>query len=59
MTTAAELIEYLLTLPPETSVQVLAEVKAGYESWTKWVDLDIEKNVYFSPLGEYIELGDK
>ena len=59
MTTAAELIKYLETLPPETSIQVLKQNSIGYETWTTWVDLDFPQHAYFSELGGYLELGEQ
>ena len=41
MTTVAQLIEYLQTLPPETTVQVAAAVEGMYTAWTTEQDLDI------------------
>ena len=41
MTTVAELIAYLQTLPPETTVDVLAEETAGYSSYSHWIDLEL------------------
>ena len=41
MTTAASLITYLQTLPPETPIKVLEEITVGYNTTTKWVDLNI------------------
>ena len=59
MTTAAQLIEYLQTLPPDTSIQVLKECHAHFETWTKWVDLDLSSGSNFSERGEYLELGEE
>ena len=41
MTTVAELITYLQTLPPETTVDVLNEDSSGYSSYCTWVDLEL------------------
>jgi hypothetical protein len=43
MTTVAEFIEYLKTLPPETEVQVVES--DGY--YAKFVDLEIDGNTDF------------
>ncbi len=41
MTTVADFIAYLQTLPANTPVKVLEETTIGYTTTTKWVDLDI------------------
>lgn len=41
MTTVAQLIECLQTLPPETVVKVAATETCGYSVYTKFEDLDI------------------
>lgn len=41
MTTAAQLIKYLQTLPPETIIEVLEEHTCGYESYVEFTDLDL------------------
>ena len=41
MTTVSELITYLQTLPPETTVDVLYEDSSGYSSYCNWVDLEL------------------
>ena len=41
MTTVAEFITYLQTLPPETIVDVLTEDSSGYSSYCTWVDLEL------------------
>jgi len=41
MTTVSELITYLQTLPPETTVDVLSEDSSGYSSYCHWVDLEL------------------
>lgn len=39
--TIADLIEYLQTLPPKTPVNVLEEYTSGYQTTTRWVDLNL------------------
>jgi hypothetical protein len=46
MTTVAEFIEYLKTLPPETDVQVVES--DGY--YAKFVDLEIDENTDFTDM---------
>lgn len=41
MTTVAELIAYLQTLPPETTVDVLEEESSGYSTFVSWTDLTL------------------
>jgi hypothetical protein len=41
MSTVTELITYLQTLPPETTVDVLNEDSSGYSSYCHWVDLEL------------------
>jgi ABC-type molybdate transport system permease subunit len=41
MTTVTELIAYLQTLPPETTVDVLEEISAGYSTFVSWADLTL------------------
>jgi len=41
MTTVSEFITYLQTLPPEITVEVLAEESSGYSSYTYWIDLEL------------------
>lgn len=48
MTTVAELITYLQTLPPETVVDVLSEDSSGYSSYCTWVDLELPTENSFS-----------
>ena len=60
MTTVAQFIEYLKTLPPDVQVRVIKERRYGPE----WVDLDLttdKQNCYHSTYngGNYLELGDK
>lgn len=47
MTTVTELITYLKTLPPETTVEVLSEDSSGYSSYTYWVDLELPTEEIF------------
>lgn len=41
MTTVAELMRYLETLPPETTVQVAEAQEGNYTAWTIREDLDL------------------
>lgn len=41
MTTVSELIAYLQTLPPETTVDVLEEDCTGYSTFVTWTDLTL------------------
>lgn len=43
MTTVAEFITYLQTLPPEITVEVLAKQSSGqrYLCYTHWIDLEL------------------
>ena len=47
MTTIAQLIEHLKTLPPDAQVRVLATDNDGPEITTKWVDLEFNTNCFF------------
>jgi len=42
MTTAADLITYLTTLPPDTEIEVLEAYRRHYDTCTKWVALDLD-----------------
>ena len=46
--TIKELIEYLKTLPEETKVKVPEVMESGYGAYTKYQDLAIEKNMFYS-----------
>ncbi len=73
MTTVAQLIAYLETLPQEAIVQCLSEKRSGYSVWTDWKDLDISEHVNVIDLREnkfvkpesenfqkvFVEIGDK
>jgi hypothetical protein len=51
MATAAELIEYLKTIPPDTEVEVLQEDRDGWITSTRWVSLalgDFSDTVFFA-----------
>ena len=48
MTTVAELITYLQTLPPETTVDVISEDTSGYSSYCHWVDLELPSESSFT-----------
>ena len=41
MTTVTELIAYLQTLPPETTVEVLEEVSVEYSTFVSWEPLTL------------------
>ena len=41
MTTVTELIAYLQTLPPETTVEVLEEESVHYSTFVSWTDLTL------------------
>jgi|LakMenEpi03Aug12_release.lakeMendotaPanAssembly.Ray.scaffolds.fasta_scaffold670427_2 hypothetical protein len=41
MTTVAQLIEYLQTLPQDAEVDVLKEVSANWSTWTEFTSLEI------------------
>ena len=41
MTTVAELIDYLTTLPPDTEIEVLERYHCHYETSTRWVALEL------------------
>jgi hypothetical protein len=45
MTTVADLIKVLQTLPPETRVKVLTEYTRGYNVGTKFEDIDLERGI--------------
>jgi hypothetical protein len=58
MTTAAELIAYLQTLPPATQIQVLREVTHGYSCYAEWCDLDLKQHADFIDVVEpFLQLG--
>ena len=57
--TVKELIEYLQTLKPESTVQVAVASGSGYESWTAFSDIKIEDNTYYYDGDKpYLELGE-
>jgi Ran GTPase-activating protein (RanGAP) involved in mRNA processing and transport len=41
MTTVAQLVEYLQTLPQDAEVDVLKEVSANWSTWTEFTALEI------------------
>lgn len=45
MTTVAQLIEYLQTLPQDTTVKVAVAVEGYYGAYTSWEDLDLPRDV--------------
>lgn len=47
MTTAAQLITYLKTLPEDTEVSVVEFISSGYAGYAEETPLDIEENTYF------------
>jgi len=60
MTTVAEFITYLETLPSETTVEVLQEYTGSYYTSTCYVDLDLGKySENCDLLGTTLHLGDK
>ena len=56
MTTVAEFITYLQTLPPETVVDVLSEDSSGYSSYTYWVDLELPTEEIFGSYQETVSM---
>ena len=57
MTTVAQLIAHLQTLPQDLVVQCLQESFYGYYSKIDWKDLVLENDLYV--IGGYLEIGDK
>jgi len=57
MTTVAQFITYLQSLPQDAIVQCLVEKQRGYETYTVWEEINIEKNVYLC--GKWLEIGEK
>ena len=59
--TVQELIEYLETLPPETTVKVPKVMEAGYGAYSKMQDPGIEDGMYFyeGPFGNELEIGEE
>ena len=57
MTTVAQFITHLQSLPQDAIVQCLVEKQRGYETYTVWEEIDIEKNVYLC--GKWLEIGEK
>jgi hypothetical protein len=47
MTTAAQLIAYLQTLPPDTQIEILKENSRGYESYVTHIPLVINEGSNF------------
>jgi hypothetical protein len=41
MTSVEQFIEYLKTLPPETTVEVAVAVDCNWSSYTRWEDLEL------------------
>ena len=72
MTTVADLIAHLQTLPQDAIVQCLSEKSRSYETWTEWKNLslddlhvaDLRGNPFTKPdaphYGKvFLEIGDK
>lgn len=57
MTTVAQFITHLKTLPQDAIMQCLAEESYVYETWTSWTDLEIDRHVYL--FGDQIKIGEK
>ena len=57
MTTVADLIAHLQTLPQDLIVQCLTEQSYGHETWTKYENLKIDHHIY--EIGRFLEIGDK
>ena len=57
MTTVADLIAHLQTLPQDLIVQCLEEKNTHHNVWTTWKGLEIENDVY--RCGQYLEIGCK
>ena len=55
MTTVAQLIDYLQTLSPETTVRVAVAVDGNYSSYTSWEDLELPTK---QESGEYWDCSD-
>jgi hypothetical protein len=51
MTTVKALREFLAQLPDEAEVRVLKEVTSGYNTYTKWVPLELPKTAELAPYG--------
>jgi hypothetical protein len=57
MTTVAQFIAHLQTLPQDLTVQCLLEKQRGYESWTIWENLRIDDHI--NVVGSFVEIGEK
>lgn len=57
MTTVAQFIAHLQSLPQDAIIQCLVEKSCAYETWTSWTDLEIDRHVYLC--GNRIEIGEK
>lgn len=55
--TVADLIEYLKTLPPETTIQVAVGGYSNFQSFTEFVDLDINDNTYYYDKLKRLDIG--
>jgi hypothetical protein len=59
MTTVAELIEYLQTLPQDSKVRCVEEVDDNYPRGVhlSWVDLDIKEHCDFLKGSKILDIG--
>jgi hypothetical protein len=58
MTTVAEFIEYLKTLPPETTIKVMEECHSNYSVYTSWTDLELPDQYGSSDNAEFFDFKD-
>lgn len=66
MTTVAQLVEYLQTLPQDAEVDVLREVSVNWSTWTEFTSLEIPDEYGYSDNlemydyrdNEYVKEGD-
>ena len=66
MTTVAQLVEYLQTLPQDAEVDVLREVSENWSTWTEFTSLEIPDEYGYSDNlemydyrdNEYVKEGD-
>ena len=57
MTTVAQLVTYLNTLPQDATVDVLVEKSASWSTYTTWEDLHFEDNIEYFDYGNTLRLG--
>ena len=57
MTTVAQLIEHLKTLPQDAIVQCLVERQSIYSLYTQWENLIIDENI--NVCGNRVEIGER